>query len=326
MKLEPADVDPICERVVDQGVDTKIVAEQFGISRRRVQQLTKDYRDTGEIPELETPGRKPYADHPGDLEARILELHRTLDVGAVVINHILGTRDVLSIAANHVHAILQEHDHVTENPNKHGRRQPWVRSERDYSLVTAHLRWFHNSRDQWVLAIKDDASRFIFDIIGKDARSAARSVELLDGVRREYETEVLILEVITDHGSEFVNTRQDDQPDLNHTLEGYLQKHGIEHTLWKVGRPQSKGKLERFYQTYEKQRWRFETIDEFLHFYNDVCPHMSLLWDELETPTEAFDRLLLSPGDNLEEALLGGVSPDESSKTLISMTRNSGVW
>ena len=31
-------------------------------SQRRVQQLTKEYRDSGKIPQLETPGREPYAD------------------------------------------------------------------------------------------------------------------------------------------------------------------------------------------------------------------------------------------------------------------------
>ena len=306
MKLEQADADRICKRVVDYDVDTKIVAEQFGISRRRVQQLAKAYRETGELPELETPGRKPYADHPADLDERVLELHQLLDIGAVAIAHVLRTRDGLSIANNRVHAILQEHDHVTQNPNKQGRRRPWVRFERDYSLVTAHLDWFHNSREQWVLAIEDDASRFVYALIETDAQSAERTVELLDEVCRTYETDVPILEVITDHGSEFVNTRQDDRPDRDHAFEGYLHEHDIEHTLCKVGRPQSNGKLERFYQTYEKQRWRFETVEEFLHFYNEVRPHMSLLWDELETPAEAFDRLLPSHEQDFDGLLQSG--------------------
>ena len=115
MTLEQADADRICKRVVDYDVDTKVVAEQFGISRRRVQQLAKAYRETGELPELETPGRKPYAGHPADLDERVLELHQLLDIGAVAIAHVLRTRDGLSIANNRVHAILQEHDYVTEN-------------------------------------------------------------------------------------------------------------------------------------------------------------------------------------------------------------------
>ena len=122
------------------------------------------------------------------------------------------------------------------------------------------------------MAVEDDASRKVIGMIETGAQSAERGVELLDEVRREHETDVPIIEVITDHGSGFVNTRQDDRPDPNHALEGYLAENDIMHTLCKVGRPQSNGGIERFYQTYEKQRWRFDGLDEFLEFYNEVRP------------------------------------------------------
>jgi len=49
---------------------------------------------------------------------------------------------------------------------------------------------------------------------------------------------------------------RDEQPCLDHAFEGYLHDHDIKHTLCTVGRPQSNGKLERFFQTYDKHRWR----------------------------------------------------------------------
>jgi hypothetical protein len=75
VKLEQEDVSRICRRVVDHELDTQFVADQFDISRRRVQQLAKEYRDTGDIPQLETPGRDSYAEYPDDLEQRILDVH-----------------------------------------------------------------------------------------------------------------------------------------------------------------------------------------------------------------------------------------------------------
>ena len=71
MRLDQDDVIRICQRVVDHEMDTQYVADQFGISRRRVQQLAQAYRDTDEIPQLKTPGRKPYAEYPPDLEAKV---------------------------------------------------------------------------------------------------------------------------------------------------------------------------------------------------------------------------------------------------------------
>mgnify|MGYP006289570065 CR=1 FL=1 len=303
MKLDQDDVTRICQRVVDHDLDTQLVAEQFGISRRRVQQLAKQYRETDEIPSLDIPGRTPYAEYPADLEARVLDLYRTLEVGATAIAHVLRRRDGLEIANDRVHEILQEYEHVTENPTKQGRKRPWVRFERKYAGVTVHMDWYTNNRGDHVLAVEDDASRYVFDMIETDRSSAAASVELLDSVQEQLETPVPILEVITDHGSEFVNTRQDDRPCLDHAFEAYLAENDIMHTLCKVGRPQSNGKIERFFQTYDKQRWRFDGLDEFLEFYNEVRPHMSLDWDNLETPSGAFDRLLPSADEPVDELL-----------------------
>jgi len=311
VKLDQEDVTRICQRVVDHDMDTGLVAEQFEISQRRVQQLVKEYRDGGEIPQLETPGRKPYGEYPDDLEQRILELRQRLGAGAVAIAHFLRVRDNISIDNNRVHAILEEAEHVSENPNKQGRRRPWVRFEREYAGVTVHMDWYCNERDQQVLAVEDDASRRVFDMIETEASSAERSVELLDSVRTENDAPVPILEVITDHGSEFINTRQDDRPCLDHAFESYLHDHDIKHTLCTVGRPQSNGKIERFFQTYDKHRWRFGTLDEFLTFYNKERPHMSLDWDNLETPAGAFDRLVPSPADDPDDPLATEVSTDE---------------
>ena len=311
MKLDQDDVTRICQRVVDHDLATAFVAEQFEISQRRVQQLAKEYRDTGDIPQLETPGRKPYADYPDDLEDRILELHQRLGAGAVAIAHILRNRDDISIANDRVHAILLEAEHVNENPNKQGRRRPWVRFERKYAGVTVHMDWYQNDRGDQVLAVEDDASRRVFDMIETDSSSAAASVELLDSVCENWDAPVPILEVITDHGSEFVNTRQEERPCLEHAFKQYLHENDIKHTLCKVGRPQSNGKIERFYQTYEKHRWRFGTLEEFLTFYNQERPHMSFDWDNLETPAEAFDRLRPSPETEFEDLLETEVSTDE---------------
>jgi putative transposase len=193
VKLDQDDVTRICQRVVDHDMDTALVAEQFEITRRRVQQLAKEYRDNGKVPQLETPGRRPYAEYPTDLEQHILELCQRLGAGAEAIAHVLRVTDGLSIATNRVHAILQEHKHVTENPNKQGRRRPWVRFEREYAGVTVHMDWYHNEQGQQVLAVEDDASRRVFDMIEIDSSSASQSVDLLNSVREDLDAPVPIL-------------------------------------------------------------------------------------------------------------------------------------
>ena len=306
MKLDADDVTRICRLVVDHDLHTQYVADQYDVSQRRVQQLAKDYRDTGEIPTIETPGRKPYAEYPPDLIERILELYELHEQGAEAIAQILRQRDSITIDNNRVHAILQEYDNVTENPNKQGRKRPWVRWERDYSLLTVHLDWYQNTREDWVIAVEDDASRKILGMIETDSRSSAEAIELLDEVREEYAATGEILEVITDHGTEFYANKRDKHGEADHSFESYLAENRIKHTLCAVGRPQSNGKIERFFQTYDKQRWRFDSLEEFVDYYNFQRPHQSLRYDELETPAEAFVRLLPIAEDAAELAVVDG--------------------
>jgi putative transposase len=46
---------------------------------------------------------------------------------------------------------------------------------------------------------------------------------------------------------------------------------------------ESNGKLERFCGVYEQKRHQFESIDEYVHWDNEVKPHLSLNIETLET-------------------------------------------
>jgi putative transposase len=56
--------------------------------------------------------------------------------------------------------------------------------------------------------------------------------------------------------------------------------------------PQTNGNLERFYGVYEQERHQFKSIDEYVHWHNEVKPHMSLNIEALETSIRAFYRKL----------------------------------
>lgn len=311
MKLDQDDLTRICKRVVCHEPGTLLVADQFEIRHRRVQQHAKQYRDTGETPEIETPGRDPHADRSDDLEDHVLAVHKLLGLGVVAIVHLLCFRNGLSINNNRVHEILQEHENVTENPSKQRRRRPRVRFERDYLLVTVHMDWYCNECDQWCLTVQDDASRKILGMVEGGSRSAVRSVSFLDETRKEYAPTGEILEVITDNGVEFYAPHRDKNDDADHEFEDYVKEYRIEHTLCAVGQPQSNGKMERFFKTYDNQRWRFGTLNEFLTFYNEERPHMSLDWDNLETPDDTFERLGPTADDDPLETLVSGGDRDD---------------
>lgn len=92
----------------------------------------------------------------------------------------------------------------------------------------------------------------------EDARSGSATVHRLDPGSEATSVEREILDGLTHPGSEFSADKRDKHGEADHAFETYLADHDINHTQCIVGRPQSNGTIDRFSQTYESQRWRFE--------------------------------------------------------------------
>ena len=71
-------------------------------------------------------------------------------------------------------------------------------------------------------------------------------------------------------------------------FQQYLIDRKINHILGRVHHPQTNGKIERFYETFQSKIQHFNSMEEFVIRYNTKRPHMSLNWDQLETPVQAF--------------------------------------
>ena len=71
-------------------------------------------------------------------------------------------------------------------------------------------------------------------------------------------------------------------------FQQYLIDRKINHILGRVHHPQTNGKIERFYETFQSKIQHFNSMEEFVIWYNTKRPHMSLNWDQLETPIQAF--------------------------------------
>ncbi len=74
----------------------------------------------------------------------------------------------------------------------------------------------------------------------------------------------------------------------------FLDDNGIKQILCRIKHPQSNGKVERSFHTYEQHRDAFPTAEAYKHWYNHIRPHMSLNFEELETPWQAFQRKMRS--------------------------------
>lgn len=96
--------------------------------------------------------------------------------------------------------------------------------------------------------------------------------------------------VMTDHGSQYYANRED-SIEQNTQFRITLNVLGIKHYLARVNRPQTNGKIERWFGTYKEEyaKGTFSGITDFVRWYNEERLHMSLgyrtplnVWNELK--------------------------------------------
>ena len=91
VKLTDKKIKRAVKQVINKGESTEVVATIYGVSRRRIQQLVKYYRETGKYPMLDK-RRRPKTHLSGEekriiedaynvsfLGARLLRGHRKID-------------------------------------------------------------------------------------------------------------------------------------------------------------------------------------------------------------------------------------------------------
>ena len=267
-------------RKKNEGWTTYQTRKIAGITVRRVNQVWKEYLQTGEIPELGRAGRpaKPLQDWEIDL---IKESHAKYGASASVLEKLIQRDCGKHIPHNRIHKIL-----LCEGLAKKGelvpRKKNWIRYERRHSLTAVHIDWHQRPNDGiWVFAVEDDASRALLAMTECDSATTAASIACLKDALRHGP----IRECISDHGSQFTSNIGGESD-----FKKFLDAQGIKQILCRIKHPQSNGKVERFFYTYERHRDHFSTLEEFIHWYNTIRPHMSLDFDKLETPWQAFQR------------------------------------
>ena len=204
-----------------------------------------------------------------------------------------------------IHAILRQS--VPEAPSvsaihralvRHGvNRRPRTVEEKRRIVKTAigelgHADLHRLSRDIFLhppvqemhlLSIIDACSRLAWAglVTGKKALPVMfRALAVINTLHQRYG--VRFAEIMTDNGAEFASRSRPDE----HPFELMLAELGIRHRYTRPYRPQTNGKVERFWRTLEEDlidETTFANLDEFttelshfLIYYNDFRPHQAL--------------------------------------------------
>lgn len=275
--------------VVKKGGDSEVAAAIYGVSRRRIQQLIKTYKETGEYPKLRM-NRRPRTHLTDEEKGMIEEAYRESFLGARLLRYHIKKMHGHNISHRRIHEYLLERGYAKPNPKKQKKRKR-CRYERKHSLSLLHGDWFEWNEKQ-VCGFEDDSSRKVLALEEFDAANGANTLRVFKEAEKAVEEyHGYIVAVNTDRGSQFYANKQNKKGTSMTEFQKYLASKGIKHIPSRRNNPQTNGKFERWIQEFKKHRYRFNSSKEFMEWYNNRI-HGALDLEIGETPNEAFVRRL----------------------------------
>jgi len=280
MKLSKSKLTETLRKLID-GKTVYQARKVAGISVRRVYQVKEAFDKTGEIPfigkDVGRP-RKPFEEWEIDTVKKAFERYR---VSADTLERLIDRDYKRHIGHNRIHQILVYLGYAKKKPVKDIRKKKWIRYERRHSLTAVHIDW-HYFKGTWVFGVEDDASRKLLALIEDEKESTDNSILGMEIALKHGAIKQCISDNHSTFTSNFING--------NSRFKNYLKSKGIKQILCRIKHPQSNGKMEKWFDCYDRNREAFETKEEFMYWYNDLKPHRALNFDELETPSQAFIR------------------------------------
>lgn len=144
----------------------------------------------------------------------------------------------------------------------------------------------NDNKQYYMVAAIDDATRIAWATITTDIKALNimfASLKVLNMINSRYN--ITFTALMTDNGSEFGAGRHAKNKDA-HPFEVMLKELGIKHVYTKPYRPQTNGKIERFWKTlhadlleevvFDSQEHLIDELQQYLLYYNELRPHSAL--------------------------------------------------
>lgn len=165
--------------------------------------------------------------------------------------------------------ILKEH-HLSKHVKTKGKRIRWVRWQREHpnSLWQIDHSDEQDAAGHWVLSVVDDCSRYSIALIKLKSVTTAIVTHLLDQLIEKYGKP---REILTDNGSAYGLKSKHSK------FDRWCKRRGIKHIRASVHSPTTCGKVERLFQTIDKEIvYCNHDLEAFRLRYNHFRPHSSL--------------------------------------------------
>lgn len=268
-----------------KGVSTSKIALSQKISRMTVSNIMREYKEYGFDGLADHKTGRPERTLSPNAEIIIFDLRKRFGYGACRIEHLLKNKG-FGISHRQIEKLLVRNELVLPNIKKQ-RPRKWVRYELPNPNDLWHTDWSHDPfTGKQLGAYLDDRTRLITSHgIFNNANSENTILLLKVGVNAFGKPKA----IMTDHGTTYYANRHDAKQE-NTQFRIALNVLGIKHYLARVNRPQTNGKIERFFLTYKTEylTGTFSNINDYIKHYNNERPHMSLNY---KTPQEVWNEL-----------------------------------
>jgi putative transposase len=270
-----------------KGVSPSKIAMSQGISEGMVRRLVRIYKRYGWDGLKDHKTGRPETMLNKNAEVLIFDLRR-YGYGACRIEQILKSKG-FGISHRQIEKLLVRNGLVEPNVKKQKSRK-WVRYELPNPNDLWHTDWSYDPFTGKQLSVYiDDRTRLITSYGLFKSANTQNTLLLLKEAIAGYGKPKSIM---TDHGSTYYSNHPNAKQE--HTeFRIALDALGIKHYLARVNRPQTNGKVERFFRTYKTEYITdvFSNINDFFKHYNNTRIHMSLnyktpqqIWNELTVP------------------------------------------
>jgi len=268
-----------------KGVSPSTLALSQGVSNSTIRKLVRTYNEFGWDSLKDHKTGRPETVLNKNARILILDLRRRYGYGACRIEQVLKQKG-FSISHRQIEKLLVRCGLVDPNIKKQKPRK-WVRYELPNPNDLWHTDWSYDPFTQKQLSVYEDDRTRVITSYGLFSRATAENtVALLKVGIAEYGKPKAIM---TDHGAQYYANRPEAKQE-NTQFRTVLDALGIKHYVARVNRPQTNGKVERFFLSYKTEyaTGTFSNIGDYIKHYNEVRPHMSLLY---KTPKQVWDEL-----------------------------------
>jgi len=246
---------------------------EFEVSKRTLQRWTKLLNETEW--NLKDKSTKPkninYKITP-EIEKRVLDIRSKTGFGQEKI------KNYVRISSWSINKILNKHRLTNPNPRRK-KRIKYIRFQREHPNSMWQMDVSDQKiKDKYCFAVIDDCSRYCVGLIDLNNVTTLVVTHILDELGRVHG---FPREILTDNGSVFGLRSKHSK------FDRWCKRRGIKHIRTAIHSPTTTGKIERFFQTLDKELKFCKDHNEFRMRYNHFRPHMSL---EGKTPASVYFR------------------------------------